>query len=111
MSKRFTALALACILAALPAGAALAKKGSTNQNIDQRQANQEQRIQQGVQSGQLTPEEAAKLRKGEDRIAKREAKLRSDGQLTPNERKQLNHQLDVQSKKIKREKSDKQKMN
>jgi hypothetical protein len=36
--------------------------------VDKRQANQEARIQQGVQSGQLTPKEAVKLEKGQAKV-------------------------------------------
>ncbi|WP_243364005.1 hypothetical protein [Fundidesulfovibrio terrae] len=110
MFKRTACPIMVGLLALSFSGAAFAKKGSTSYNIDQREADQELRIQQGVKSGQLTPKEASKLEKGEARIQSREARMKSDGRLTPNERKQLNHQLDVESKKIYREKHDKQKV-
>lgn len=81
---------------------------STTPRVDQRQANQEQRIQQGVQSGQLTNQEAARLEKGQDRVARMEEKAKADGKVTPQERKRLQHAENVQSRHIEREKHDRQ---
>ena len=77
-------------------------------NIDKREANQEQRIQQGVKSGELTPREAARLEKGQAKIRRMEAKAKSDGTVTAQERKRIEHQQNVQSRHIAREKHDRQ---
>jgi uncharacterized membrane protein YebE (DUF533 family) len=77
-------------------------------NIDQRQANQQQRIDQGVKSGELTGKEAARLEKGQQRIQKMEDKAKSDGKVMPKERKRIEKAQNVQSKKIYREKHDRQ---
>ena len=77
--------------------------------VDQRQANQEARIQQGVQSGQLTNKEAARLEKGQERVEKREAAAKADGKVTPKERAKLAKSQNKQSKKIAKQKHDKQK--
>jgi hypothetical protein len=77
--------------------------------IDQREANQEKRIDQGVTSGQLTKREAARLRAGEDRIARAEARAKADGTVTAKERKHLEKMENAESKKIAHEKHDKQK--
>lgn len=76
--------------------------------IDQRQANQEKRIEQGVASGQLTPREAARLEKGEQRIENAEARAKADGQVTQQERTHLKHMENKESRAIRHEKHDRQ---
>ncbi len=76
--------------------------------IDQRQQNQQQRIDQGVKSGQLNKKEAARLEKGQARVQKMEDKAVADGKVTKRERKKIEHTQDQQSKKIARERHDKQ---
>lgn len=92
---------------ALPS-VAFAQTASTPR-IDQRQENQEKRIQQGVKSGELTKKEAARLEKGQARVQKMEKKAMADGKMTKKEKARIEHAQDVQSKKINREKHDKQK--
>lgn len=75
---------------------------------DQRQANQEQRINQGIQSGQLTAQEAARLEKGQQRINQMEGKAAADGVVTQKERVRLQQAENVQSRHIAREKHDRQ---
>lgn len=76
--------------------------------IDKRQANQEQRIDQGIASGQITEREAARLDRGQDRIDNMENRAKSDGVVTNKERARIHHAQDVQSRKIYREKHDRQ---
>lgn len=76
--------------------------------IDARQANQEQRIQQGVQSGRLTTQEAARLEKGEARIDKAQARAAADGTVTSNEQKHLAKMTHQESRAIYRQKHDRQ---
>ena len=102
MSRYQTAIA-AIVIAALPA---LAFAQTTP--IDKRQANQERRIQQGVKSGELTPREAARLEKGQARIQRMEDKAKADGTLSAKERKRIAHEQNKQSKRIARQKHDKQ---
>ena len=68
--------------------------------IDSREAKQEQRIDQGIRSGALTPKEEAKLDAGQAKIEKMEEKAKADGTVTKHERKRIKHQQDVQDKKI-----------
>lgn len=75
-------------------------------NIDQRQANQERRIEQGVQSGSLTQREANRLERGENRIGRMEDRAKADGQVTPRERRRLERAENVESRRIAREKHD-----
>ena len=76
--------------------------------IDQRQVNQEQRIQQGVQSGSLTGREAARLERGQDRLQAKENKAKADGVVTGKERAQLQHAENRQSERIYDQKHDRQ---
>lgn len=85
-----------------------ARDPAATPGIDKRQANQEKRIQQGVQSGQLTGKEAARLEKGQARIERMEQRAKSEGVVTKKERAQIQRQQNVQSRHIAREKHDKQ---
>ncbi len=76
--------------------------------VDQRQANQEARIQQGSQSGALTQKETAKLEKGQTHVQNVENKATADGTVTKKEAGRIEHAQDQQSKKIYREKHDRQ---
>jgi hypothetical protein len=100
--KFFAAAAVTAI--ALPA---LAQTQSTPR-IDQRQANQERRIEQGEKSGALTQKEAARLEKGQARVQKMENKAVADGKVTPRERARIEKAQNKQSRKIYKEKHDKQ---
>ncbi len=76
--------------------------------VDQRQANQEARIQQGIASGELTGREAARLERGQQRVANMEAAAKADGVVTKRERVQLQHAQNVQSRHIAAQKHDRQ---
>lgn len=76
--------------------------------IDQRQLNQERRIEQGVASGSLTQREANRLERGQQRIDNMEARAKADGVVTRQERARLQHAENVQSREIYREKHDRQ---
>ena len=76
--------------------------------IDQRQANQQQRIHSGVASGQLTRRGASRLQRREGRIAVHKAQARADGVVTPAERRQLRREQNRASKAIYRQKHDRQ---
>ena len=76
--------------------------------VDQRQANQERRIEQGVNSGALTTREANRLEAGQARVDRIENRARSDGVVTQRERARLHQTQDVQSTRIARQKHDRQ---
>src|SRR5689334_4777162 len=100
---------IAVMIASLPGlAAAQATDTTSTKRIDQRQANQQKRIDQGVQSGQLNQKEAARVEKGQAHVQKKEDKAMADGKVTKKERARIEHAQDVQSKKIRREKHDKQ---
>ena len=80
--KWFTVAALVAVI--IPA-AGLAQ-GRRN-GINERQRNQQQRIRQGVRSGELTGVEAARIQRRESQIRLNEARARrSGGEFTPEER-------------------------
>lgn len=69
-------------------------------SINEQQANQHARIQQGIASGELTKKEANKLIQEQKRIAKKEKRYRADGVLTQWERADLKSDLARSSDRI-----------
>jgi Skp family chaperone for outer membrane proteins len=78
--------------------------------LDQRQINQQKRIDQGVASGSLTSKEAANLDKRQDKIEADEAAAKADGKVTRAERRKLQREESRASAAIKRQKHDGQKV-
>ncbi len=76
--------------------------------IDQRQMNQERRIDQGIASGQLNQREAVRLERGQDRVDAMENRAKSDGVVTARERSRIKNAQNVESKRIYRQKHDRQ---
>ena len=76
--------------------------------IDQRQANQEKRIDQGIESGQLNEREANRLNKQQEHVNKMEDRAKSDGVITKKERARIVAAQDRASRHIAREKHDRQ---
>lgn len=74
--------------------------------VNQRQANQHERIEQGIHSGQLTKGEAKQLATEQRAIRQEERQYKSDGVLTKDERKDLHQDLNAASKDIYSEKHD-----
>lgn len=74
--------------------------------VGKRAENQQDRIGQGIKSGQLTAGEAAHLEKNEARVNRevRNDRAANGGKLTPQERKQVNQQQNKMSRQIYREK-------
>jgi hypothetical protein len=102
--KTRTLIAAVALVAPLLASA----QTPSTPRVDQRQVNQEARIQQGAQSGSLTQKEAAKLEKGQTHVQKVENKAMADGTVNKKEAGRIEHAQDQQSKKIYREKHDRQ---
>ncbi|HEX5085229.1 MAG TPA: hypothetical protein VFY40_24595 [Blastocatellia bacterium] len=104
LMKWFTMAALLAVI--IPAA------GFAQGRINERQQNQRQRIRQGVRSGELTRVEAARLRRQEATIGLREARARrSGGEFTPRERARIQRQLNRESRRIYRQKHDRQDRN
>ncbi len=82
------------------------RPGDKDPGVNRRQENQDDRIKQGIRSGELTKEEAKELGKEEKEIRKEEKEYKSDGTLTKEERKDLHQDLNEASKDIYQEKHD-----
>ncbi|MBZ5553361.1 MAG: hypothetical protein LAO21_11620 [Acidobacteriia bacterium] len=80
--------------------------GTRTPGINQRQARQQARINQGIRSGQLTYREARGLESREGKIQADKLFAKSDGKVTPAERRQLNRELNRTSRGIYRQKHD-----
>ena len=70
----------------------------------QRNINQQNRIEQGVQSGALTNKETAHLERGQAHIDRKEARVGADGRVSAREQARIQHAENKQSNKIYREK-------
>jgi len=97
--KLSKAILHSAIVIGLAVPAAFAGQGAT---IDQRKGNQQDRIANGVNSGQLTAGETANLEKKESALNKEEHNMRAEdnGKLTPADRAKLRHQQNKLSKQI-----------
>ena len=82
---------------ALFSGAALAQQGTV-----QRDVNQQNRIEQGLQSGQLNTKEASKLEGEEARIQRQQSRDLKDGSLSPAEKQRLAREQNQASRDINR---------
>lgn len=97
---------LAAVLAVAVATPSLAAE------VDRRQRNQQARIAEGVQSGELTPRETARLERKEARVRReiRRDRAANGGTLTPAEKARVNRQENRLSRQIYRQKHDGQHM-
>ena len=86
--------ALTAAAALLVSTAAFAQTPESNRTINQRKNNQQQRIGQGVQSGQLTPRESSHIEHQEGAINREEHNMRAadNGHLTRSDRRTLHSQ-------------------
>jgi hypothetical protein len=108
MKRTLLALAALATVAAAPLAAPLAAQAAPWQTINQRQANLEHRIDQGVRNGSLTRGEALRLR-GEFRsLSRLEASYRRSNGLSMRERADLDARFDRLSRQIKWERHDRQ---
>jgi hypothetical protein len=80
--------------------------GKNDYNISQRKVDQQDRIANGVKSGQLTPGETSHLEKQEAAINHEERNMRAqdNGHLTKQDRKTIHQQQNQESRRIYRDK-------
>ena len=102
------ALALTVGASAFAQAPAAPKDPLATPKIDQRQANQEKRIDQGIASGALTSREATQLNKREAKIQSDKLAARADGKVTRAERRKLKREQNRASRAIYRQKHDRQ---
>ena len=101
MKRLGLAMLVAVLGVSMAAGAA---------EVDRRERRQQERIAEGVQSGELTPRETARLERKEARIDReiKRDRAANGGTLTPAERRKINREQNRVSRQIYREKHDAQ---
>lgn len=100
-------LIAAAIVAAFP----LCVLAQTAGSEVQRDVNQQQRIEQGLKSGELTTREASRLEKEEAQVNRMQSRALKDGTLTNAEKARIERAQDRVSKDIYKEKHDAQTAN
>ncbi len=95
-------------LTALSLSAALSTAASADE-IDRRQSYQQQRIQQGLRSGEITRFEAARLQAEQARIAQMERRAEADGRVDRREAAAIRNAQNEASRHIYQESHDSQK--
>lgn len=85
-----------------------AQAQTSTPTVDQRQANQKDRIQQGARSGELTRAETANAVQDQRHIRRAERRAKADGKVTKRERARLNHKQNKASRELRRNKHDAQ---
>ena len=106
--KTLKTLSIAVTLAVASLGAFAQAASTATPRVDQREANQQQRIAAGAASGQLTAKETNRLEVEQARINTAEARAKADGTVTKGERKHLHRMQDRASKHIHHQKHDAQ---
>lgn len=123
MTKRITqSLAILAVSGLMTLGTAAAQTQNSNTSgagpgqvdpghprvnqINQRETNQQNRIANGIKNGKLTPGQAARLERGEQRLQNNEKKdmAKDNGHLTKQDQRQLNREANHMSKRIYKDK-------
>lgn len=97
------------ITAALITLAVTLSQTAMAKSIDDKQASQNDRIQQGINSGELTSKEAWRLKKQQKHIRQKERRFKADGHFTRRERAIIHKDLLRASGRIHKQKHDRQK--
>jgi hypothetical protein len=102
IGKSLIALSAIVVIFTSASAFAQAPGSTTGAGVDAREANQQQRIEQGIKSGTLTPKETQKLERRENSISRQEDRMRArdGGQLTAKDRAVLDRRLDNTSNAI-----------
>lgn len=98
---RYPIIALAAVLIAGPAIA--------QRTIEQRMDRQEERMENGVEDGKLTPKEADKIEQRHENIEHKREQARADGHVTKREATRIRRAEDRAGKMIRENKHDAQK--
>lgn len=86
----------------------VAATAQSTPGVDQRQQSQQNRISQGVESGELTRVEAARLRAEQREVRRAERRAKADGKVTRRERANLHREQNQANRHIRRQKHDQQ---
>lgn len=101
----FTGLSLVLVATALTIGADSAEAGG--KRVNQRQINQQRRLNNGAANGSLTGREYARLQKQQVRLARKERRMRQSGDgLTRKESVRLENMQDNLSQNVYQQKHD-----
>lgn len=92
----------------LAAAAPVFAQANGTPGYTQRDVKQEQRIERGLKSGELTPREAARLQREQGRIDQMESRALRDAKVTAAEKARINAAQNHASRDIAREKHDAQ---
>jgi len=100
------ALALVLAPAAMAQETQWQKDHPRRAEVNKRLGNQDKRIEQGEQSGKLSPDQAKQLHKEDHKIRKEERRMaaKDGGHITKQDQKKLNRQENKVSKQIHNEK-------
>jgi len=101
-------LTTSIIAASIGALFSVAASAQSLESIEQRDLMQQQRIYQGLQSGQLTAREAAQLQSETDRIDRMQARSLQDGRLSESERDRITQAQNRVGREIYAESHDRQ---
>ena len=105
--KRIVSVILATVFTLGLGVATYAQNGTTRTpRINRRERNQQNRIYQGVRSGQLTRREAGRLERQESVTRRQEHRAKADGVVTPQERAHLLRRENRTSRHIYNQKHD-----
>ncbi len=107
MNKTLLAAAVGALF--VVGGAPVASANDRGHGINDRQHHQQQRIGQGVRSGELTRGEARHLEREQRHMRMEERRYRADGGMNRGERQDLHHDLNAASKNIYQQKHDAEK--
>ena len=88
------------LTAAIFIGSTTLAAAQSTPTIDTRQANQQNRINQGIAKGQINAREAANLQRGQARVQRIENRATADGVVTGREQARINRAQNVESRKI-----------
>jgi len=89
---------------ALSATASIGAHAQSAASETQRDANQQERIEQGLQSGQLSTREAGQLERDQQHIDRTQARDMRDGSLSPQEKARIQHEQNLANRDIYRDK-------
>lgn len=103
-----TKIVLVSALALIATTSIASAYDSRQAEIDRRQARQEQRIQQGVRSGQITRSEYRQLEAEQARIRQLERNAKADGRIDSREAAQIREAQNAASRHIRQESTDSQ---
>ena len=109
--SRFVITLSGIALAATMLAAGRSAAQTADQAYDDRLANQERRIAEGLRDGSLTAGEAARLQREETSLNREAARVQADGVITPQERARMERDLNRVSRDISNERHDAQRAN